>query len=76
MSKDEPEVKAGTEKKNEPAPEQKPKGPPKSIFREYLESFAVTLGDGDLRDDVYPAGGHGPNRLDAEHDPDRRLSVG
>ncbi len=43
MSKDEPEVKAETEKKTEPAPEQKPKGPPKSIFREYLESFAVTL---------------------------------
>ncbi|HBE81879.1 MAG TPA: hypothetical protein DDW24_03750, partial [Blastocatellia bacterium] len=25
------------------APEKKPTGPPKSIFREYLESFAVTL---------------------------------
>ena len=36
MSKDETEVKA------EPT-EQKPKGPPKSIFREYFESFAVTL---------------------------------
>jgi signal peptidase I len=35
MSNDEQEVKA------EPA--QKPKGPPKSIFREYFESFAVTL---------------------------------
>ncbi|MEP7149577.1 MAG: signal peptidase I [Acidobacteriota bacterium] len=43
MSKEEQEVKAETEKKNEPAPEQKPKGPPKSIFREYFESFAVTL---------------------------------
>jgi signal peptidase I len=35
MSKDETEVKAETE--------QRPKGPPKSIFREYFESFAVTL---------------------------------
>ena len=26
-----------------PEPQQKPKGPPKSIFREYFESFAVTL---------------------------------
>lgn len=35
MSNDEAEVKA--------EPEQKHKGPPKSIFREYFESFAVTL---------------------------------
>lgn len=35
MSKDEKEVKAD--------PEQKPKGPPKSIIREYFESFSVTL---------------------------------
>src|SRR5688500_16515588 len=35
MSKDE------TEEKKEDKP--KPKGPPKSIFREYFESFAVTL---------------------------------
>src|SRR5687768_16407343 len=35
MTKDEKEVKAD--------PEPKPKGPPKSVFREYFESFAVTL---------------------------------
>jgi signal peptidase I len=35
MSNDETEVKA--------EPEKKPKGPPKSVFREYFESFAVTL---------------------------------
>jgi len=34
MSKDEKEI---------PQPEVKPVGPPKSIFREYLESFVVTL---------------------------------
>src|SRR5215213_5474828 len=34
MSKDEKEI---------PQPEVKPIGPPKSIFREYFESFAVTL---------------------------------
>ncbi len=36
MSRDEAEIKAESEPK--------PKGPPKSIFREYFESFAVTLG--------------------------------
>ncbi len=35
MGKEETEKKAGEQKK--------PKGPPKSIFREYLESFVVTL---------------------------------
>src|SRR5687768_17627096 len=35
MTKDEKEVKAD--------PEPKPKGPPKSVFREYFESFTVTL---------------------------------
>src|SRR5215216_1939145 len=35
MSKDEAEIKAESEPR--------PKGPPKSIFREYFESFAVTL---------------------------------
>lgn len=35
MGKDEKETKADGE--------QKPKGPPKSVFREYFESFAVTL---------------------------------
>src|SRR3954451_15132951 len=34
MSKDEKEI---------PKPEVKPVGPPKSIFREYFESFVVTL---------------------------------
>ena len=37
MSKDEKEVKEIAEKEN------KPLGPPKSVFREYFESFAVTL---------------------------------
>ena len=32
-----------TEKKQETAKEEKPKGPPKSAFREYFESFTVTL---------------------------------
>ena len=31
------------EKKSAPAKESKPKGPPKSVFREYFESFVVTL---------------------------------
>src|SRR6476660_6595347 len=31
------------EKKAAPAKETKPKGPPKSVFREYFESFVVTL---------------------------------
>src|SRR3954451_16475253 len=31
------------EKKAVPAKETKPKGPPKSVFREYFESFVVTL---------------------------------
>src|SRR5215216_5194265 len=35
MSKDEAEIKAESEPR--------PKGPPKSIFREYFESFTVTL---------------------------------
>lgn len=33
----------GDEKKEAVEPEQKPKGPPKSTFREYFESFVVTL---------------------------------
>ena len=37
MGKDEKELKEVTEK------ESKPLGPPKSVFREYFESFAVTL---------------------------------
>src|SRR5215210_6859512 len=32
-----------TEEKKEKANEEKPKGPPKSAFREYFESFTVTL---------------------------------
>ena len=41
MSNDETEAKP--EQVKEKAEEPKPKGPPKSLFREYFESFAVTL---------------------------------
>src|SRR3954463_14044114 len=40
MSKAETEIK---EKPADAPPEKKPAGPPKSVFREYLESFTVTL---------------------------------